>query len=501
MTVAYFDCFSGISGDMILGALVDAGVPFEELKAALAGLPVEGYEISCRRVQRCGIGGSQVQVKLTDHAHSHEHEHSHGHTHDNEHNHSHSDEHAHPHEHSHSLEHSDEHVNEEEPVHEKNAGHGHSHDDRHHHDHAHETHDHSHGQGLHTHSHSHEAADEPTTAAAHGHRGFSEIKRIIEASSFTDLVKQRAIAAFHRIAVEEAAVHETTIESVHFHEVGAVDAIVDIVGAMWCVERLGITRVLASPVAVGSGTIRVAHGEMPIPAPATARLLAGVPICTGPVTGELTTPTGAAILTTLAETFGPLENFKIDKVAYGAGTREYPEHTNYLRVLLGQAQSGAVEAAGGKLPVLRETLTLITAEIDDMPAELLGAALESLIAAGALDCHFVPVQMKKNRPAVSLHVLANHQRIDALLTIIFKETSTFGVKLLPCERLSLRRRQEKVRTQFGEVKVKLGLWGETVLRTSPEYEDCCVLAKERGVPVMEVYNAAMAAATVGAGRS
>ncbi len=480
MTVAYFDCFSGISGDMILGAMVDAGVPFEELKSALTGLPIDGYEISCTHVQRCGIGGTQVQVKLIGHSHSHNHDHSHDHGHSHDHHHEHS--HSHSHDHGHSHDHNQETLHIHEPAAVVELKHGHSHDDRHHHDHVHDVHDHDHpAQAEHSHS----------------HRGYSDIKKIIEESNFSETVKQQAVAAFKRIAVEEAAVHETTIEAVHFHEVGAVDAIVDIVGAMWCLERLGITRVLASTIAVGSGTIRVAHGEMPIPAPATARLLAGVPICTGPVTGELTTPTGAAILTSIAEGFGPLENFMIDKVAYGAGTREYPDHTNYLRILLGKTRSADAGVAGANLPVLRENLTLITAEIDDMPAELLGAAMESLITAGALDCHFVPVQMKKNRPAVSLQVLADQQRIDDLLEIIFRETTTFGIKLLPCERLSLKRRVVSVETGFGPVKVKLGLWGDKVLRSSPEYEDCRLLSKERRVPVMEIYNAALAAAGSG----
>lgn len=431
----YFDCYSGISGDMVLGAMVDAGVPFDELKTALTALPIDGYEITCRHVQRCGIGASQVQVRLTDHDHEN-------------------------------------HGNEEPQKHEHNHHHDHPHEHGHHHDHSHDHH--------HTHSHA-------------PHRGFSDIRAIIETSTFSDSVKQRAIEAFRRIAVEEAAVHETTIEAVHFHEVGAVDAIVDIVGAMWCIERLGITRVLSSPIAVGSGTVHAAHGEMPVPAPATARLLAGVPISTGPVTGELATPTGAAIITTLAEKFGPLENFVTEKVAYGAGSREYPTHTNYLRILLGQVQAPA-ESAAADLPLIRESLTVITAEIDDMPAELLGAALESIMSAGALDCHFIPVQMKKNRPAVSVHVLADSTRINDLLPVIFRQTTTLGIKLIPVERLSLHRRMETVNTAYGDVRVKLALWGEEVLRSAPEFEDCRALAEKNGVPVFDVFNAAGVAA-------
>ncbi len=468
MTVAYFDCFSGISGDMVLGAMVDLGVPFVELKAALASLPVGGYEITARHVQRCGIGGTQVQVKLLNGADSHHHhDHKHDHDHSDEHSHSHSHDHEHDHGHSHSHEH-----------------HGHSHDHHHENESSHShSHDHSHD---HSHAHSHDHH--------HHHRGFNEIRDIINKSDFSASVKQRAIEAFRRIAVEEAAVHETTMDEVHFHEVGAVDAIVDIVGAMWCVERLGITRVLASSVAVGSGTVFAAHGEMPVPAPATARLLKGKPICTGPVSGELTTPTGAAILTTLAESFGPLEGFVIDKIGYGAGTREYPQHTNYLRVLLGDAVSATYGIPGSTLPVKRENLLVVMAEIDDMPAELLGAALDTIMQAGALDCHFVPIQMKKNRPATSLHVLTEPGRVDSLLEIIFKQTTTLGAKVIPCERLSLPRRTESVSTPYGEIGVKVALWADEPLRRTPEYNDCLAAAKSAGVGIIEVYRAALAAA-------
>lgn len=462
MTVAYFDCFSGISGDMILGACVDAGVPFDELKAVLKSLPVDGYEITQRRVQRCGIGATQVQVRLTGEAHSHDHHHHHHH-HDHDHGHS------HPHDHSHSHSHDHEHPHDHDHAH----THGHSH--THTHDHS---HDHSHS---HSHSHDHHH---------HAHRGFSEIRDIIQQSQFSDQVKSRAIEAFRRIAVEEAAVHETTIEAVHFHEVGAVDAIVDIVGAMWCLERLGVSRVLASAVAVGSGTVHCAHGEMPVPAPATARLLRGKPIVTGPVTGELATPTGAAILTTVAEAFGPLENFAIDQVAYGAGTREYPQHTNYLRLFLG---SSSAPAAASTLPVQRETLSVITTEIDDTTPEILGAAMENLFAAGALDCYFIPVQMKKNRPAISLQVLCEPAKTDALVEILLRQTTTLGVKIFACERLSLPRNVETVQTRYGPVRVKQALWGAEVLRGVPEFGDCLQLAAQANVPAITIYNAAMAA--------
>lgn len=391
MTTAYFDCFSGISGDMTLGALVDLGLPIDGLRSALKSLPVQGYTIESKRVMRCGIGATYVTVRSDEH---------------------------------------------------------------------------------------------------HPHRHFSHIRKIIEGSGLAPRVKERAVDAFHRIAVAEAAIHETTVEKIHFHEVGAVDAIVDIVGAMWGLDELGIGRVEASPVAVGSGTVRAAHGEMPVPAPATARLLEGIPVCTGPVAGELATPTGAAILATVCERFGPLENFSISKIGYGAGTREYEKHTNYLRVLVGQSAG-----AGTGLPVDRQELAMITTEIDDMPAELFGHVLEQLFAAGCLDACAVPVQMKKNRPGTSLQVLVEPGRVESTLELLFRETTTFGVKVVRCDRYALRRRQESVETELGPVQVKVGLWGDSVLKATPEYEDCRRIAAERQVPLARVFAIVNAALT------
>jgi uncharacterized protein (TIGR00299 family) protein len=449
---------------MTLGALVDLGVPIEELKRELASLPVGGYEISSRRVMRCGIGATLVRVQLLD---EHEHHHDHGHQHEHEHSHEHGHGHGHSHDHGHDHPH--------------DHGHTHEHEHGHHHDHGH-THSHEpqHAE-AHSHSHSHD----------HSHRGFSEIRRIIEGSKLAPSVKERAIAAFHKIAVAEAAVHETTIEAVHFHEVGAVDAIVDIVGSMWALDQLGVTHVTASPVAVGSGTIKVAHGVMPIPAPATARILAGKPITSGPVTGELTTPTGAAILTTIAAGFGGLDNFQISNIGYGAGTREYPQHTNYLRVLLGEvAKTGSVI----DLPVNREQLAVITTEIDDMPAEVFGHVMERLFDMGCLDVQLLSTQMKKNRPGSSLHVLVHPDNVARAIELLLRETTTFGVKVLPCERYSLKRRMETVQTPYGEVRVKIGLWGDEVLKRTPEYEDCRRLAVQHNAAFMQVFAAAATSA-------
>ncbi len=389
MTTAYFDCYSGISGDMTLGALVDLGLSVDDLRAALASLPVAGYTIEASRVMRCGIGATHVQVKTDEH---------------------------------------------------------------------------------------------------HPHRHFSHVKKIIEGSELPGRVKERAVEAFHKIGVAEAAIHETTIEKIHFHEVGAVDAIVDILGAMWGLDELGIDRVEASAVAVGSGTVRCAHGEMPVPAPATARLLAGIPVCTGPVTGELATPTGAAILATVADRFGPMENFVIDKAGYGAGTRTYEKHTNYLRILLGRPAAGAGRDGAAGVPAERTELALLTTEIDDMPAELFGYALERLFASGCLDAYAVPVQMKKNRPGTSLHVLVEKDRVAATMELLFRETTTFGVKVTPCDRYALRRSVETLETSLGPVRVKSGYWGGEALKSTPEYEDCRRIAEEKGLPLALVFS-------------
>jgi uncharacterized protein (TIGR00299 family) protein len=281
------------------------------------------------------------------------------------------------------------------------------------------------------------------------------------------------------------------VEAVHFHEVGAVDAIVDIVGSMWALEQLGVRSVHASAIAVGSGTVKAAHGIMPVPAPATARILAGVPIETGPIKAELCTPTGAAIIATIASSFGPMQGFAVEKIGYGAGTRETPGHTNYLRVLLGtQASStGAIE-----LPVNQEELALITTEIDDMPPEFFAHVMDQLFAGGALDVQLIATQMKKARPGTSVHVLVQPANVPAAVELLLRETSTFGVKVLPCQRYSLRRRIETVATEYGQVRVKVGLWGDEVLKRSPEYEDCRRLAAEKNVPILNVYNAAAAAA-------
>jgi hypothetical protein len=314
----------------------------------------------------------------------------------------------------------------------------------------------------------------------HPHRGFSTIRGMIEDCALPERVKARSVDCFRRLATAEAEVHQTDIEKVHFHEVGAVDAIVDIVGSMWAANTLGIESATASTVVVGSGTIRSAHGELPVPAPATALLLRNAPIATGDVAAEMTTPTGAAILTTLCTGFGGMKDLRVDRVGYGAGTREIAERTNFLRVFLGTAGDAGV-------PLEKRELAIVQTEIDDMPGELFGFVLERLFAAGCLDAHTVPVQMKKNRPGASLQVLVSPDKVAETVELVLRETSSFGVKVIPCERYCLRRRIERLATPLGEVSVKIGVWGDSVLKATPEYEDCKRIAAERGIALAEVF--------------
>lgn len=388
MKVAYFDCFSGISGDMVLGAFLDLGIPLAELTQALRGLPLEGYSIRCQKVDRGGIVATQAIVECR---------------------------------------------------------------------------------------------------VEHVHRGFSEIRAMIEASPLPERTRRNAIACFHMLAQAEAHVHGVELNEVHFHEVGAVDAIVDIVGSMWCAERLGIERAWASEVVVGSGTVRAAHGDLPVPAPATALLLEGVPVTDGGRVGELTTPTGAAILRTLVSEFGKPYRMTIQRVGYGAGSRQDKGYANCLRILLG-------EAAGLPSDLESRRLALVQTEIDDMSGEIFGFVQEKLLTAGALDVALIPIQMKKNRPAVSIQVLVPPEGVNSVVELLLRETTTFGVKVIECDRYCLAREVHKLTTPFGTVGVKVGYWGEHVLKVSPEYEDCRRLALEKGVALREVMAAAQRAA-------
>jgi pyridinium-3,5-bisthiocarboxylic acid mononucleotide nickel chelatase len=395
--LAYADCFSGISGDMLLGALLDAGLPLETLQAELGRLPLGGYRLAARPLTSHGVSGTRLEV-LVD-----------------------------------------------------------------------------------------EAAPQPE-------RHLADILRLIDGSGLDRGVRERAAAIFRRLARAEARVHGTALEDVHFHEVGAVDSIVDVVGAAIGLRALGVERLYASSLPLGGGTVRTRHGLLPLPAPATLELLAEIGAPTRPApaeTGELVTPTGAAILAELATFEQP--PLRARRIGYGFGAREIrvpPDGSawpNALRLWLGDPVGGGP---------LHDEVVLIETNLDDASPELLGYAMERLFEAGALDVYFTPIQMKKNRPGTLLGVVAPPARAHALAEVVLAETTSLGVRLRPAARLIAERDVATVETELGAVRVKLKrLGGRTV--AAPEYEDCARLARERGVPLAVVYGLAVAAAGTG----
>jgi hypothetical protein len=378
--IAYLDCFSGVSGDMLLGAMVDVGLSIADLRADLSRMPLSGYEISAERVTRAGIAGSLVTIKTED---------------------------------------------------------------------------------------------------SHHRRRLQDILALIGGADLPAEVIGRARRTFERLAAAEARVHGTTVDEVHFHEIGAVDAIVDIVGAFCGLHRLGIEEVYASPLPLGGGWVDTAHGRLPVPAPATAELLRGVPSYGGPVEAELVTPTGAAILTSICRNFGEMPAMTIRAVGWGAGSKDLP-HPNLLRLFLGEPARRPRE----------QGLVLIETNIDDMSPELFGHVMERLLEAGALDVFYTPIVMKKSRPATLVSVLSEPPLVDSLCDILFRETTTLGLRLTEVGRRCLDREWREVQTEYGPVRVKIGRLGDEILNVAPEYEDCVRLAREKGVPVKAVYDAA-----------
>lgn len=449
MKTLYLDIFSGISGDMFIGALIDLGVDPQALEQELRKLPLEGYHLHTARRNKLGIHGVKFDVHLEhehDHDHAHSHEHGHGHEHSHSHTHRHGEEHPHHHEHE-------------------------------------EAHTHEH---THTHSHSEEGEEHAHT---HG-RTYSEIRALIQESTLSDWVKEKALAVFHRVAVEEAKIHGVPVETVGFHEVGAVDSIVDIVGGCIGLELLGRPRVLASPVVEGTGMLRCAHGMYPIPAPATLGILAarGVPVTQCDEPHELVTPTGAALLAEFVESFGPMREFVPSKTGFGVGTRDNRTRPNVLRAILG------TDGAGETAPEWeRDTVTICETNVDDLNPEILGAFVEKALVHGALDVFYTPIQMKKNRPGVLLTVLCQEADADRFCQLMLEETSAFGVRRYTAERRKLLRAFGRVATPFGEVEVKHGRLGQRIVQSSPEFESCKQVAEQAGVPLKEVYAAASAA--------
>jgi uncharacterized protein (TIGR00299 family) protein len=423
MKTLYLDLFSGISGDMFAGALIDLGVDAHKLERELKKLKLGGYHLHVTRRQKSGIAGVKLDVHLTG-AHDHEHPHEHGH---------------------------------------------------HHH--------HHHGEN----------------------RTFTQIKKLIAQSKLSSWVKQKAVAVFQRIAEAEGKIHGLPPGLVHFHEVGAVDSIVDIVGVCLALEMLGKPRVLASPVIEGVGWVDCAHGRFPVPAPATLAILGargiGITQCDEP--HELVTPTGAALLAEFAEGFEPMQNLVAGKIGFGLGTRENKTRPNVLRAVLGSTSPtrGPKSKAGTTGPARpdweTDTIAVLETNLDDLNPEILGHFVETALAAGALDVFYTPVHMKKNRPGALLTVLCTEPDADKFSEMILGETSAFGVRRTRAERRKLRREFADVKTPFGRVTIKLGRFKGKVIQAAPEFESCKKLAARARVPLKRVYDAANRAILAG----
>ncbi len=347
-------------------------------------------------------------------------------------------------------------------------------------------HDHHHDHGTAQQRHHHEHTHEHSHESHHEHRSLSEIKRVITASSLSEQVKQRALKIFQRIGEAESKIHDIAIETVHFHEVGAIDSIVDITGACIAFDALKIDRIISSPLHVGSGSFKCAHGTYPVPGPATAELLKGVPSYSKDIEGELVTPTGAAIISTLAERYGPMPMMRIEKIGYGAGTRDYPKFPNALRAIIGELEEDADRTPS--------TITVIEANIDDLNAQAFGYLMEKALASGALDIFFTPVQMKKNRPGVLLTLLCSPHDRERMTEIIFRETTTLGVRFRNEQREILRREFVTVETDYGQIRVKVSRTQDgRVMNVSPEFEDCRAAAEKHQVGLRDAQMAALKA--------
>ncbi len=386
MRIGYFDCFSGVSGDMILGALVDAGLPLAELQSTLDGLGVAGIRLDAEEVRRGPFRGTLVRVTTEEHGHPHRH--------------------------------------------------------------------------------------------------LSDIRRILDAAQLPADARADAGRIFRRLAEAEASAHGVAVEKIHFHEVGALDSIADIVGAAWGIRRLGLEAIHASPINLGSGSVKGAHGTMPVPAPGTAALLAGVPAYGSRIPAELTTPTGAAVLATLAAGFGPMPRMTVERVAYGAGQRQLAEQPNLLRLVIGATVVSHE----------RDRVAVLEANIDDMNPQFFEPLLDRLFEAGALDASLAPLVMKKSRPGTLLTVLAEPEDAERLASLVLAHSTTFGVRMATADRWKRPRDFVSVKTAYGAVRVKRGWEGDRLAILAPEYEDCRRLALAAGVPVQVVHDEARAAA-------
>jgi pyridinium-3,5-bisthiocarboxylic acid mononucleotide nickel chelatase len=465
MRILYYDCFSGISGDMNLGALIDLGVDKDYLIKELAKLNVSGYRVDVTTDERKGITGTKVKVRLESEEHEHHHNHGeeHGH-HQHEHKHSHDHGHHHDEEHDHHHQHG-------EQEHYHHHDHVHNHEHGHHHEHAHEEHVHGHESGE------------------HHHRNLKDVEAIINNSSLSDKVKKLSLKMFLKVAEAEAKIHGKALMDVHFHEVGALDSIVDIIGSAICLDYLKIDKVMSASVELGGGFVKCAHGLFPVPAPATSEILKGVPVKLGAVQVETTTPTGAAILAATVDEFTDKKEFTINKVAYGIGHRD-TVIPNVLRVYLGEIKEksslGQVAVEGTDKEY--EEAYVIECNIDDMNPEVYDYVMEKLFSLGAMDVFMTPIIMKKGRPGIKLSVLCGISLESKMTEILLRETTTLGVRKYKVQKTMLMREFAKVSTKYGEVTVKSSLLNGEKIKCKPEYDDCKRLAKERNVPISEIYS-------------
>jgi len=425
MRIAYLECFSGISGDMFMAALVDAGVPPKVLLDAVAALNI-GARLEISRVARCGISATKVDVWVDGEKDLPR----------------------------------QEYWAKQDAIARSGSGPGHEHSEGH--------------LGSHSHSHQHSHSRD------HG-RGIAEISKVICGAAISESAKKTAIAIFEALGNAEAKIHGTSIEEVHFHEVGAVDAMVDIVCAAVGVEALGVDEIACSPLNVGGGSVKCAHGSLPVPAPATLELLAGAPVYSSGVQAELVTPTGAAIVRTLSSRFGEFPAMTACKSGYGAGSRDFAAHPNVVRLTLGETPS--LSFAG---KIASETISVLEANLDDLNPQVFGYVMDKLLEEGALDAFGIPVQMKKNRPGMLLTVLCKPEEADRLAQIIFAESTTLGVRRREERRQALARRWENVSTPWGEIRIKIASMNGTVTNYAPEYEDCRRVAAEHHVPLKRV---------------
>lgn len=392
MKIAYFDCFSGISGDMTLGAFVDAGLDFNLLSDQLAKLHLHGYEISAEKVKRAGISGTKVHVTISP-----------------------KDNHTH---------------------------------------------------GFH-HGHHHNS-----------HLKLSDIQAIIEKSALRSDIKDDSIKIFQRLAMVEAKVHDTSIEKVHFHEVGAIDSIIDIVGSVIAIKHLGIEKIYFSPVPTGCGYTTCEHGTFPVPAPATAELLKNQLLKSVNVEKELTTPTGAAIVTALGEGLRTTPEMKILQIGYGAGSDDNPNIPNLLRILIGETTLGTES----------DEMWIVETNIDNMSGEILGYVMDKLFQAGAVDVYFTPIQMKKGRPGIIISIIVSELNLPSVESVLFNQTTTFGIRKYKVIRKVLTREFKELDSPLGKIKIKIGTFDGDIKSISPEYEDCKRVAEENGIPLKQVYS-------------